>query len=451
MIDKRFLFRQNRDTLKTLEISAQQQQLLNRLYELTAANAVNQQTVATLLFDEKKEPAVNLLFKITIPNQAPMFEITRNLVHLVEDDRMGLLRKLQSDIDMNLKISIILIALLSVFAITVITLLIKSTRSGHNILVKQHIINNNLIASAQDAIIVTDENGLVSIFNPGATKLFGYEVAEIINKSISMFLPAHFSSLLTLWKMDNRVQVGVLYEDMATHKNQTQIPVHVSISDTCINGPQRFNLIVRDLSISKANEQRIAKQTAQLNEALANYKELSETDALTGIPNRRAYEDRLTDDINAAKRSNQPLALIVFDLDFFKEYNDYYGHDLGGIVLKRIAEVISTTLPRSTDFAARFGGEEFVVLLPSTDVFGAYQVAERIRLKIKSLNLKHEKSSIMKMLTISAGVAALSGDGLNPNDLFKQADLALYKAKEDGRNRTNTFKAKASTKSSKEL
>ena len=103
--------------------------------------------------------------------------------------------------------------------------------------------------------------------------------------------------------------------------------------------------------------------------------------------------------------------------------------------------MISSTLPRSTDFPARIGGDEFVLLLPSTDVVGAYQVAEKIRLNIKALKLKHEKSSIDKLITISAGVAALSGEELNDVELFKQADRSLYKTKELGRNRTVTYKA----------
>ncbi|MEO1896195.1 MAG: GGDEF domain-containing protein [Cycloclasticus sp.] len=161
---------------------------------------------------------------------------------------------------------------------------------------------------------------------------------------------------------------------------------------------------------------------------------------MTKIANRRAYEERLIDEINTAKRSTKPLALIMLDVDSFKQYNDYYGHDLGDVVLKRIAQVISESLPRSTDFSGRFGGEEFVVLLPSTDIFGAYQVAEKIRLSIKSLEIKHIKSDVKHVITVSAGIAALSGDSLNDIELFKQADTALYQAKEAGRNKSITFK-----------
>lgn len=245
--------------------------------------------------------------------------------------------------------------------------------------------------------------------------------------------------------------VDLCYEDYAIHKDRSQIPVHVTLSDTAVHGAHRFSLIIRDLTISKESERRIAEKTHELDEARARYKELSETDPLTKIPNRRAYEDRLSDEINTAKRSNQPLAMIVFDIDCFKEYNDYYGHDLGDIILKRIAEVISNTLPRSTDFAARFGGEEFVVLLPSTDAFGAYQVAERIRLAIKSLEIKHETAVSEKVITISAGVAALSGDELNDVELFKQADTSLYAAKDEGRNCTHTFRRNSDHKKSNNL
>jgi len=163
---------------------------------------------------------------------------------------------------------------------------------------------------------------------------------------------------------------------------------------------------------------------------------------LTLIANRRAYDHRLADEVNSANRSGQPLALLLFDIDMFKQYNDHYGHNLGDLTLKKVATTIADTLPRSTDFVARFGGEEFVVLLPATDIMGAYEVAERIRLKINSLGIAHAASSIESNVTISVGLAAMASEALDETELFKQADEALYVAKASGKNRAKVFKPK---------
>jgi len=136
----------------------------------------------------------------------------------------------------------------------------------------------------------------------------------------------------------------------------------------------------------------------------------------------------------SAKRSEQPLSLLIIDIDYFKNYNDHYGHDSGDNTLKSVALTIKETVSRETDITARFGGEEFVVLMPSTNSQGAYLLAEDIRTNIKALAIRHEYSEVINIITVSIGISTLSGTLLNEVDLFKQADLALYSAKEQGRN-----------------
>ena len=142
-------------------------------------------------------------------------------------------------------------------------------------------------------------------------------------------------------------------------------------------------------------------------------------------------------------RSHQPISLLVIDIDFFKAFNDHYGHDMGDIAIKKVASMLKNSLPRQTDFLARFGGEEFAVILPKTEDKGAYLVAERLREAIESIQLTHDLSLIAKTLTVSIGVASLNTDDLstdsqdlNTKNLFKKADIALYQAKEEGRNRS---------------
>lgn len=166
---------------------------------------------------------------------------------------------------------------------------------------------------------------------------------------------------------------------------------------------------------------------------------LSETDSLTQLPNRRLYEHQLSVKIAFAKRSLRPLSLMIIDIDYFKPFNDNYGHKQGDIALKNVAQSIASTLTRTTDFAARYGGEEFVVLMASTDANGAYTLAEKIRTDIEQHAFEHKYSKIKDVITVSIGVSSLMSEALNETDLFKQADTALYQAKGNGRNQVVVY------------
>ncbi len=183
----------------------------------------------------------------------------------------------------------------------------------------------------------------------------------------------------------------------------------------------------------------VRKRTEELEYANLRFKQLSETDPLTKIPNRRAYEKRIGAEIKAAKRSSQTLSLLLIDIDYFKLFNDHYGHGAGDMALRRVAEEITETLPRSTDFAARYGGEEFVVLLPATESEGAYHVAQRICSHVKLMGINHDFSNGIGIVTVSIGVASLSKVFLSEAELLKQADSVLYAAKESGRNCSIVF------------
>jgi two-component system, cell cycle response regulator len=158
--------------------------------------------------------------------------------------------------------------------------------------------------------------------------------------------------------------------------------------------------------------------------------ELSLTDALTSLRNRRAFDERLDDAFEQARRYERPLSLILIDVDRFKPINDAFGHDTGDAVLKGVAELIASST-RQADFVARIGGEEFAVLLPETPLFEAMQVAEKIRALIAATPVATLD------VTVSLGVAnALHSRVTNTSELFHAADQALYRAKAHGRNRT---------------
>lgn len=159
-------------------------------------------------------------------------------------------------------------------------------------------------------------------------------------------------------------------------------------------------------------------------------------DGLTGVPNRRAFDVRLVQEYKRAARAGEPLALLMVDIDGFKLFNDCYGHQSGDECLRQVARCLAAQMARPGDLAARFGGEEFVCLLPQTDARGAFEVAERAERAVRSLGIAHAGSSVATVVTVSIGVAALwpwpEGDA---RALVAAADAQLYRAKSEGRGR----------------
>jgi len=181
-------------------------------------------------------------------------------------------------------------------------------------------------------------------------------------------------------------------------------------------------------------EKIVGQRTEQLEQANHRLKILSELDSLTCIANRRLYNHTLVKAIAMANRTCEPLALLMIDIDYFKRYNDHYGHDKGDIILQEVAMVITQSLTRTNDFVARYGGEEFVVILPETSQKSALLVAEKVRRNIEGHALEHLYSYASLVVTVSVGVSSLDNANLSKNSLFQKADHALYLAKGKGRN-----------------
>jgi diguanylate cyclase (GGDEF)-like protein len=228
-----------------------------------------------------------------------------------------------------------------------------------------------------------------------------------------------------------------LKSDAHTHK----IPViFVTAKNADADEEQGLNLGAVDyitkpfsIPIAKArirNHIRL-KQQADLLESL------SLLDALTGIPNRRRFDEALASELKRAARDGTTLSLLMIDIDHFKQYNDYYGHGAGDVCLQTVATELSRGVVRPSDVVARYGGEEFVIILPETDLVSAMQIAERLRQRIEALALPHAYSESASIVTISIGVAAQAEftDNNLAQPLNDAADKALYLAKESGRNR----------------
>ena len=183
-----------------------------------------------------------------------------------------------------------------------------------------------------------------------------------------------------------------------------------------------------DISERKQTEQQLQQLQQQLEE-------LSYLDGLTGVANRRMFDSRLQVEWSNAQRTGQPLSLILLDIDYFKEYNDHYGHIQGDDCLKGVARALSAAAVRPRDLMARYGGEEFVLLLPETDAQAAAQVAERCRQLIHEQQIHHAHSRVSAWLTLSLGVGTLTPGPLDtPQAFLEQVDRLLYKAKHAGRN-----------------
>lgn len=178
---------------------------------------------------------------------------------------------------------------------------------------------------------------------------------------------------------------------------------------------------------------------------LKRYKDIlkrdSRIDGLTRIPNRRRFDEAYVEERDRARRTKTPLAVLMIDLDRFKLYNDAYGHLQGDDVLRLVAQTLYHALHRPGDLVARWGGEEFVVLLPQTDLEGAVTVAERLRKAVWELEIPHESSPVAKVLTVSIGVAASkAGQPWSYDMLLQWADEAVYRAKAEGRNKVVPYK-----------
>jgi two-component system chemotaxis family response regulator WspR len=215
--------------------------------------------------------------------------------------------------------------------------------------------------------------------------------------------------------------------------------------DYIVKMPHPIELIARIRHHSRAYVEHLEREAAlkalqqekqKLAAANLELERISSLDGLTGIANRRYFDTVFDREWRRAMRETEPLSLIMCDVDYFKLYNDSYGHMAGDECLKLVAASLASTMHRPTDLVARYGGEEFVILLPGTHARGAIKMAEAIRQAVLALQLPHEKSTVHDCVTISLGAATVAPMVKHqPKELLMTADKALYSAKSGGRNR----------------
>ncbi|MCF7822333.1 MAG: diguanylate cyclase [Mariprofundaceae bacterium] len=302
-------------------------------------------------------------------------------------------------------------------------------------LLESEIKFKTLFTNSPDPTWIVDENNVFILCNDAAFKILGYE-------SIEALLSRHPSEVSPEFQPDGQSSLNKANEMMACARregihrfewehrrsNGTCFPVEVTLSSIKIKGKNCLYCTWRDISERKT----IEKKLQNLNQKLEL---LSLHDGLTDIANRRMFDSRQLLEWGRSMREKQPLSLIMIDIDYFKQYNDTYGHLPGDECLIMVAKALSEVSKRAMDLCARYGGEEFALLLPNTNLMQAINLAEECREKIYQLKIPHKSSSVCDVVTISAGVASITPDKDVPiPSLAKAADEALYLAKHQGRN-----------------
>jgi diguanylate cyclase (GGDEF)-like protein len=192
----------------------------------------------------------------------------------------------------------------------------------------------------------------------------------------------------------------------------------------------------RTLDRLESRNRELEEMKQKLESANERLERQAREDGLTGIANKRHFNEKLRDEWQRAARDRSRLSLVLCDIDHFKAFNDTYGHEEGDQILSKVAAVLDEKVKRPADLAARYGGEEFVALLPETDIDGAEQVAREFNEAVYELNIEHEGARELDRLTVSCGVGTVVPQhSCPPEELVKRADRALYDAKDAGRNR----------------
>ncbi len=256
-------------------------------------------------------------------------------------------------------------------------------------------------------------------------------------------IPSHFWTVRSL-QIGSALQMLFLALALADRYRELLLANQAANAAALLAQRERLDALQ---SSEQTLERAVALRTQQLEQANQQLATLSTTDGLTGIANRRQFDDRLDQEWARAARAGQPLAVLMVDVDWFKKYNDHYGHPAGDECLKQIAHALSETASRSGDLAARYGGEEFAVIAPATSGPEALHLAQRMILTLQSLALPHALSEFGQV-TISIGVSSLIPSPANsPQHLTKSADLALYRAKSLGRNQAAGLEPKTAADS----
>ncbi|WP_281882930.1 diguanylate cyclase domain-containing protein [Paenibacillus sp. YYML68] len=292
-----------------------------------------------------------------------------------------------------------------------------------------------LIESSPDATFVLT-NGRIAFTNEKALRLLHASVSkELLGRPLVQLVDVNEHD--KAWSHLNATTDGTTGSELVQQKfirlDGRTIDVELSVESIVYREQPSTLILARDITERISTEQK-------LKTALSKLQRLSELDGLTGLSNRRKLDEQLERECSKAQESAQPISMLMFDVDYFKRYNDFYGHLGGDEVLRTIASSAEKLLQEQGYMAFRYGGEEFAVVLPGVSPEETMQLAEALRQCIEELALPHAQSKISAHITVSIGAATTPPDaGLTPEQLIAQADKALYRAKAEGRNRVSLY------------
>ncbi|MBC8312864.1 MAG: diguanylate cyclase [Candidatus Cloacimonetes bacterium] len=284
------------------------------------------------------------------------------------------------------------------------------------------------VTNMSDNIYIIDMNDKIIFVNDAFCNTYGYSKDEIIGKNSIILWSGEARD-----KDANQLLIESIEEKVEDnyHKRSDGSEFPVTLSRSIIKDKLGNEINILNVSRDITRQKRTVKTLAQF----------SYIDGLTGISNRRSFDRILESELKRAARNSQHLALIMIDIDLFKKYNDTYGHQAGDECLKQLTGKIDDTLKRSGETVSRYGGEEFAVLLPNTNIHSAKNVAEILRKNVKNLKIPHSKSKVDKYVTISLGVTSMIPTKTTTSaKIISEADKALYQAKQEGRNRVKVYK-----------
>lgn len=287
-----------------------------------------------------------------------------------------------------------------------------------------------------DAIILIDDKGIIQRANPATAKMFGYETSELPGNNVKMLMPPrdrkqHDGYLRAYLETGQKKIIGTSRELLGQRRDNSVFPVQLSVSELISKGERMFVGVLRDISEGKALERSLREANEQLAISAA-------TDGLTGLANRRQFDESLREAVNRATRDHSPLALLICDVDYFKNFNDFYGHQAGDACLQLVAGALSAVFLRSGELVARYGGEEFVAILPDTDRHTAEAMAAKVIEAVRTLAVPHEQSDAADVVSLSLGISVYTPGSVHPPTIERfidNADKGLYQAKAAGRNR----------------
>jgi diguanylate cyclase (GGDEF)-like protein/PAS domain S-box-containing protein len=297
-----------------------------------------------------------------------------------------------------------------------------------------------LAEASEDVVVLADLNGDRRYVSPAVRSVLGWDPEELVGQNYSQIVhPDDVATLASLMETCLEEKPAGTLKCRCRRKDGIYIWMEASIRlhrDEVSGKAVGFVNVVRDITSRKAAEE-------ELDRAFRLVENQAMIDGLTGIANRRRFDETMDREWKRAMRDHTPLSLLMIDVDHFKLYNDIHGHISGDACLREIASAAQGVLHRSSDLLARYGGEEFIVVLPSTDSDGAQLLAEQIRSAVELRSLPHSGNPPHAVITVSVGCATSILDYDSPrNSLLQAADDALYVAKSAGRNRIEVAEAR---------